>query len=335
MKISALEKALAAAWERKKPLLPETQALRLLNAHASGTPRLVFELYGQHGILYDYGTEQGTFGENDSRKSLRAAAAQWCSAFGWESVSLLDRARAGEDERSGNHVLAGEPPESLVVRENALRFRVEPRHPRNVGLFLDTRMLRADLHARMPLQSGARVLNLFAYTGSLGLAALAGAAPGSDIEVTQVDISARYLDWGRENLRLNNLPEDRCRFSRMDSERYLDWAAKKNLFFDHIILDPPVFSRFEGKVFRWAEDYFRLTEKCAALLSPAGVLHAVTNYAGITAPEFSAGLLAATQGAGRKTSKPVRIPLPPDFDLPENAEDLPEGNAVIFHVTVD
>src|SRR5690606_17121779 len=136
-------------------------------------------------------------------------------------------------------------PESLVVREGDLAFRVEPRHPRNVGLFLDTRGLRASLAAGC---AGERVLNLFCYTGSLGFAALAGGAR----DVVQVDVSARYLDWGRDNLALNGLPADRCAFKAMDSERYLDWALRKDRRFDRIILDPPVFSRFDGKVFRFA-----------------------------------------------------------------------------------
>lgn len=319
MNLSALEKALAAAWERKKKLRGRVECLRLLNARASGTPRLVFELYGKHGILYDYGNGE------DWTRTLPDAAAAWCAGFGWESVSRLDRTVADEGGRSGNHALTGEPPESLVVREEELSFRLEPRHPRNVGLFLDTRALRGNLATCEP---GASVLNLFAYTGSLGIAALFSGAS----DVVQVDISTRYLDWGRDNLRLNGLPGDRCRFTRMDSERYLDWAAKKRRLFDHIILDPPVFSRFEGKVFRWADDYFRLAAKCAALLSPGGTLHAVTNYAGIRPAEFSAALAQAFRDAGLRAAPPRRVPLPEDYDLPPDAEDLPEGNAMIFEV---
>jgi 23S rRNA (cytosine1962-C5)-methyltransferase len=271
-------------------------------------------------VFYDYGSGQG--------ETLQNGAAEWRERFGWESVSRIDRGVAGDEGRAGNIALAGSAPETLVVREGNLRFRLEPRHPRNVGLFLDTRELRNTLQN---VASGARVLNLFAYTGSLGLAALAGGA----VEVVQVDISARYLDWARENLRLNDLPEAACRFKVMDSERYLDWAMKKGLTFDHIILDPPVFSRFEGKVFRWADDYFRLAEKCAALLAPGGSLHAVTNYSGITAPEFAAGLRDAAHRAGRHAPLPRRMPLPADFDLPKDATDLPEGNALIFQLTSD
>ena len=322
----SLQIALSKAWKRKEPLLAATEALRLLNAEASGTPRLVLELYEKHAVFYDYGASIEEY--------LRQAAPDWILQFGWESISRIDRGAAGDEGRSGNTLLAGTVPEQIIVREGELRYALEPRHARNVGLFLDTRELRTDLVGRARAKAGARVLNLFAYTGSLGLAALAGGAA----EVVQVDISARYLDWARAHLRLNNLPEESCRFKCMDSERYLDWAIKKGLTFDEIILDPPVFSRFEGKVFRWATDYFRLADKCISLLAPSGTLHAVTNYSGITAAEFSARLSDCARASGKTAARhPAYIrplPLPPDFDITPDAATLPEGNALIFQVTI-
>lgn len=319
MDYSAIFNALCSAWERKRPLSAETEALRLLNAEASGTPRLVFEVYGKHGVFYDYGT--------GLTESLRAAAPGWLETFGWNSISLMDRLIPGEKGRGGNYAVAGEVPEALAINEGPLRFRIESRHPRNVGLFLDTRGLRTWLREHV---RGKSVLNLFAYTGSLGLAALSGEAR----EVVQVDISERYLEWGRENLRLNSLPKDNCRFTRMDGERYLDWATKKGLAFDHIILDPPVFSRFDGRVFRFEDDYFRLASKAITLLSPAGTLHAVTNYSGITASEFRIRLEESIQAANRNLRDLRRFPLPPDFDIPLGSEIRPEGNALIFQVEV-
>ncbi len=321
--LSALEPALTEAWARKSPLHAQSGAVRLLNASASGTPRLVFELYGKHGILYDYGNEGS--GGMMGADALQAAASRWLGVFGWESISLLDRASAGDATRGGSFAVAGAPPRDLILVEDGQPFRLEPRHPRNVGLFLDTRGLRQTLRAD---SRGHRVLNLFCYTGSLGLAALAGKAS----EVVQVDVSARYLDWGRENLSLAGLPEDRCRFVRMDSERYLDWAAKKGLRFDRVVLDPPVFSRFDGKVFRFESDYFRLAAKAAALLSPGGSLTAVTNYSGVRPSAFAARLGDTLRNAGIRAAPPRRIPLPEDFDLEEDAEELPEGNAMIFEV---
>jgi|GEM_PF-790103 len=340
--ITNLTLALKESWARKSAQHARNGATRLLNSGASGTPRLVFELYGKHGILFDYGHDNPSpsapltvlpkEGDPSRKNAVRRMAGEWLQTFGWESLSMLDRASAGDEGRSGNHALAGAPPEELVIEEEGLKVRLEPRHPRNVGLFLDTRVLRRELR---DTAQDATVLNLFCYTGSLGLAALFGREGTGAAQVTQVDISARYLNWARANTRLNGLPEDRCKFVKMDSERYLDWAHKKGLRFDRIILDPPVFSRFDGKVFRWADDYFRLAAKCAALLSPGGTLYAVTNYAGIGPAEFAASLAATFRDAGLNAAPPRRIGLPEDYDLPADAADLPEGNAILMALRRD
>ncbi len=322
MNIDAIHKALQYAAKQKHILSANVEAfeaIRLLNSEASGTPGLVFELYGKHGVAYDYGIDIG--------QELQGVAADWLKEFKWKSIVLLDRTRPGEEGRVDSVVAAGTAPEKMEVREGSLRFLVEPQHPRNVGLFLDTRELRTWLREN---SSQTRVLNLFSYTCSLGLAALAGGAE----EVVNVDISQRYLDWGRENLQLNGLPEEKCRFMRMDSERYLDWAAKKNHTFDQIILDPPVFSRFEKKTFRFTEDYFRLVSKSAMLLSPGGTLHAVTNYSGINAFEFEERLQEAVTSMGRYIQSIRQLPLPPDFDIAADTEERVEGNAMIFQVKV-
>jgi len=320
MNTDLIRNTLRLALKRKHALFADNDAIRLLNAEASDTPRLVFELYGKHAIAYDYGIGLG--------KAFQRADPDWLKEFGWESIVLLDRTHSGDDERADAIIAAGIPPEKMEVREGPLLFLVEPQHPRNVGLFLDTRDLRTWLREN---SNGARVLNLFSYTCSLGLAALYGGAT----EVVNVDVSKRYLDWGLENLRLNKLPEEKCRFKNMDSERYLDWAAKKQLAFDQIILDPPVFSRFNGKVFRFEEDYFRLAAKCVSLLSPEGVLHAVTNYSGITAVDFEWRLREAVATTDKRVKSIHRIPLPPDFDIAAGSDIRPEGNAMIFQVEME
>ena len=67
----------------------------------------------------------------------------------------------------------------------------------DTGLFLDHRPIRLRIanEAR-----GKRFLNLFSYTG----AATVHAAVGNAAQTTSVDLSATYLDWAADNLKLNN-----------------------------------------------------------------------------------------------------------------------------------
>lgn len=299
MELSGFGKALAAALRKREPLRARTDAWRLLNGTASGTPGLIVDHFA--GILVAYAYEKDPW-------MLRPGFAELLAAeTGARGIALIDRAARGEDGREEGRILHGEVPELLEVREGELRFAIHPRHPRNVGLFLDTRPLREELsRARGPRD----VLNLFSYSCSLGIAAALG-NPGG---VVNVDVSARYLGWGRDNLALNGFPPERMKFVKMDSAKYLEWAAKKGLSFDAIILDPPSFARHEDGTFAFARDYFRLAAACMRLLRPAGALHALTNYGGIAPAQFRERLEETARAEGRSVTAIARRELPPDFD---------------------
>lgn len=121
----------------------------------------------------------------------------------------------------------------MTVREGALRFIVNLEDRIDTGLFVDHRMVRAYAfeHCR-----DKRVLNLFAYTCTVSVAAAAGGAA----QTTSVDLSNTYLEWGRRNFVVNGLDPDRHRFFRRDAMR---WLAKNRSHFDWIFINPPTFSR--------------------------------------------------------------------------------------------
>jgi 23S rRNA (cytosine1962-C5)-methyltransferase len=299
MELSGFGKSLEAAWRRRLALQGRTDAFRVLNGAASGTPGLIVDHFAGWLVAYAYAKEPFLL-----RSGFAECLAEVTGARG---LGLIDRAAKGEDGREEARVLFGEPPEQAEVREGRLRFRVHPRHPRNVGLFLDTRRLRESLAED---SSGKDVLNLFAYSCSLGIAAAAGGAAS----VANVDVSARYLGWGKDNLALNGFAPAGSRFTRMDSGKYLEWAAKKGLAFDAVILDPPSFARNSEGTFSFATDYFRLAGACARLLRPGGTLYALTNYGGIAPKLFRARLDEVLRAEGRAAETMARIALPEDFD---------------------
>ncbi len=298
------------AWNRRETLRSRTQAFRLLNGAASGTPGLAVDMFSEYLVVYAYDAFEAelTVRYEDLAESLERVT-------GARGAALKDRADPDESGRETGRILFGSVPETVEAAEGPsglLRFSIHLLHPRNVGLFLDTRPLRKILLGGC---AGSEVLNLFSYSCSLGAAALAGGAVG----VVNVDISARYLGWGRENFRLSGLPEDRARFTRMDSEEYLDWAERKSRSFDAIILDPPSFARAKAargdvRMFSFEKDYFRLLEKCARRLNPGGRVYAVTNYGGISPARFREGAERALAASGRKPAGFRSIGLPGDFD---------------------
>jgi 23S rRNA (cytosine1962-C5)-methyltransferase len=313
---TAFRSLLQSAWNKRAALRARTDAFRLLNGAASGTPGLVVDMFSGYAVVYAYDKDlHARYGDFPSVLAEVAGA---------KAVALKDRAAKDESGREEGADLLGRAPETAVVREGALSFVVHLRHPRNVGLFLDTRPLREMLAAKT-----GDVLNLFSYACSLG----AAAAKGNPGRVVNVDVSSRYLEWGRENYRANGLPEEKGAFARMDCEEYLDWAARKRHAFDAVILDPPSFSRADGSTYAFTRDYPRLLEKCARVTRPGGTVYALTNYAKISPGDFRAQVEGALRGAGRAPASLRPLPPAEDFDpAPPGVPWKPssEGSLIAF-----
>jgi 23S rRNA G2069 N7-methylase RlmK/C1962 C5-methylase RlmI len=197
----------------------------------------------------------------------------------------------------------GKPIESFAVQENGLHFEIHPAHSGNPGLFLDTRDLRQRLQQTSMKK---KVLNLFSYTCSLGIAAAKGGAK----QIVNVDISKPYLEWGQRNAQLNSLESAPIEFRAMESERYVEWAIGKGHAFDRVILDPPVFSQTSRGTYRFERDYFKLLERCWRLVASGGELFALTNYTKISESDFRHH---AMQAIGDGLAEWVRLSSPLDF----------------------
>jgi 23S rRNA G2069 N7-methylase RlmK/C1962 C5-methylase RlmI len=140
-----------------------------------------------------------------------------------------------------------------------------------------------------------------------------------------VDVSARYLEWGRRNLTLNGLEPSAARFFRMDAFEYLAYAARRpDERFDLAILDPPTFaagdSRRGVKPWKAVEDYPALVQAAVRVLAPGGLVFAASNTREL------AGALArvVTQALG---SAPEWQPLPP---WPVDVREAGRVAAVLF-----
>jgi 23S rRNA (cytosine1962-C5)-methyltransferase len=122
--------------------------------------------------------------------------------------------------------------------------------------------------------AGARVLNLFSYTGALSVAcARAGAAA-----VTSVDTSAGVQAWAAGNFARSGLVDNRrWRFETGDAVRFLARAARDKERYDVILIDPPTFSTARGAPWTLDRDYPDLIARAAAVIPPDGVLWLAAN----------------------------------------------------------
>ncbi|MDO8943479.1 MAG: class I SAM-dependent methyltransferase, partial [Desulfobacterales bacterium] len=155
------------------------------------------------------------------------------------------------------------------------------------------------------------VLNVFAYTCAFSVCAALGGA-----RATSLDLSRKYLDWGRRNFALNNLDPTAHDFIYGDAFDWLKRLAKKARRYDVVVLDPPTFSQSkEHGIFRAEKDYGMLAQTALPLLKAGGVLLASTNAASLVPEKFLAQVRAAIASAGRQIVREHYVPQPPDFPI--------------------
>lgn len=250
---------LGAAWERRRELhaTADLDAYRVFHGHEEGWPSVVVERFGDVAVL----TQTG-----DEPQDVEAIADALCALHPFRYVVAKHAGRRNDPGQSGVTELRGAPvPRLTEALELGVRYGVEPLAARNPGLYLDARPVRAWLLAN---STGARVLNLFAHTGSLGIAAAMGGAAS----VVHVETQRRKLDRIRDNLARNELRiDDRDRVAE-DAYRFLRRAARAGRTFDRVLLDPPPIAAYRGRERPRAGDLESLVPLAASVLAPGGRL---------------------------------------------------------------
>ncbi|WP_100657352.1 bifunctional 23S rRNA (guanine(2069)-N(7))-methyltransferase RlmK/23S rRNA (guanine(2445)-N(2))-methyltransferase RlmL [Alteromonas flava] len=149
----------------------------------------------------------------------------------------------------------------ITVHEQGAKFYVNPTDYLDCGLFLDHRKTRLQVGQ---MARGKDVLNLFAYTGSVSVyAAMHGAR-----SITTVDMSKTYLQWAKDNFRLNGL-SGAYEFVQADCVQWLTQHQRK---YDLIFIDPPSFSNSKRMQSTWdvQRDHVALLTHAVKCLNPDG-----------------------------------------------------------------
>jgi 23S rRNA (cytosine1962-C5)-methyltransferase len=301
-----------------------TQAFRVLSGEFDGLPGVYVDVYGAGAVMnvYEGRTPPGFDVRHASTGALDALRGLGVRGV-YVKPFVRDRSRLGGELPAGvserDPVAAGGAGESVgedeggrcVVREGEILLEIRLWDGLSTGLFLDQRENRGWVHSVAP---GKRVLNTFSYTCAFSVAAAVGGAS----EVTSVDVSGRYIDWGKRNFELNGIDPGRHRFAKMDTFEFFAYARRKGLKYDLIILDPPSFGSGNKKkgIRAWSavDGYARLVGEATTLLDRGGKLLASTNNAELCAP----GRLEreVVKGYGRKP-RWLRLPDPGDDIRPE------------------
>jgi 23S rRNA (cytosine1962-C5)-methyltransferase len=283
------------------------EAWRLINGEGDGLPGLTADVYGDYLVV-----SVPARGLLPLGRTLGEAALELGRERGprLQGVVIKVRGKDPQDRSAKEEILGESPPRKLVVKERGVPFEVHLLGSLNVGLFTDMREHRRNIGR---FAAGRRVLNTFAYTGALSLAAaLAGAR-----EVTSVDLSTGVLAWAEENFRLSGLDprEPRFRFEASDVRRYLERAQERKLEFDTIIFDPPTVSAARASSWSMKRDYPELIALGAKLLPSSGGLLWVSGN-----PRRGPSVLEHVSQGLRRAGRPGSLlelgGLPPDYPTP-------------------
>ena len=220
--------------------------------------------------------------------------------------------------------------------EVGLTYALRPRHRgKDPWLFLDFRAGRRWVKANA---TGKRVLNLFAYTCGIGVAATAGGAA----EVWNVDFAGSALSVGQRSAALNGLDGETFKTLRADviptmrqlaglpikgrgrRRRYMKFEPRQ---FDLIVLDPPTWAKSPFGAVDPVRDYPSLLKPCVLACEPGGQILA-TNHVSTVGREDWVDSLERCVSKCKRALTDLAI-LPPEADFPSPDDNPPMKMAIL------
>ncbi len=179
-------------------------------------------------------------------------------ATAWKAADALF------EREEGNRWIERRPlPSEWHIQIEGIKLKLKRTEFGHVGVFPEHASQWQWMQALLRQRPGAQVLNLFAYSGGVTLAAAQAGA-----EVCHLDAARGMVEWARENAALNQLEKAPIRWIIDDVRKFITRELKRGMRYDAIILDPPTFGRGKfGEVFKIEKDLLPILKQCKALLS--------------------------------------------------------------------
>ena len=318
--MTSIPALLTTAIERRLELLSRlhaegTDCYRLLHGVAEGAPGVTVDRYGPLLLVQTFRTPLPA----EVIEALRAAA---CAQLQVELHAVANH----RGEPPAADFVAHEPTAEALAEhqchERGATFVIHARHRgQDPWLFLDLRSGRAIVQQ---MAAGKRVLNLFAYTCGVGIAAARGGA----VRVDNVDFSHSALAVGQQNASANGLVPER--FATLQSDclpvlrqlagqpvqrrgKSLPYVRIERRPYDLVVLDPPRLSKSPFGTVDVVRDYASLWKPALLALAPGGAILATNHVPGIAAVDWHEALRRCATKAGRPLRDLQPIAVDPDF----------------------
>jgi 23S rRNA (cytosine1962-C5)-methyltransferase len=254
------------------------------------------DVFARTALIHNYAA---TSAENQT-----AATLNWIlENLPWIQCVIVKTRNALTDKEKRGIIIHGREPDHKIF-ENGVWYAIDLTMNRDASIYLDTRNLRT--WAKQNLE-GKTVLNTFAYTGSLGVAALAGGAA----RVIQLDRNHSFLKLAKISCALNDFPVRNQEFVEEDFFPAISRFKHSGQLFDCVFLDPPFFSSTsKGKVDLEAGSR-KLINKIRPLIKHNGWLVAINNALFLSGRDYIASLEALCKDGYISIEK--LIPVSSDF----------------------
>ncbi len=194
-------------------------------------------------------------------------------------------------------------PEQWTVNYRDLTFNIKPMGFKHTGLFPEQAVNWDYMAQKIKERKGAKVLNLFAYTGGATVAcAKAGAS------VTHVDASKGMVQWAKENARSSGLADAPIRYLVDDCMKFVEREIRRGNKYDAILMDPPSYGRGPGgEVWKIEDSICHFVRRCALLLSDEPLFFIINSYTTGLAPTVLSNLMKMCLPEGNIESSEIGL----------------------------
>lgn len=257
---------------QEDPALSSSDAYRIFNGFYEGLPGLVVDRYVNTILISNHSHQPESL--NSSIEQILQFSSTEIPAI--ESVLLKTRHSTDPEERKGRLLHGQQLPQE--ISENDIHYAIDLRLNQDDSFYPDTRNLR---HWLLQNSKQKSVMNCFAYTGSLGIAALAGGGSA----VVQTDLNGEALSLAERSYQSNNFSQVMTLLKR-DFFSAVNSFKKSGKLFDTVILDSPFFSSTSyGKVDLQKESV-QLINKVRPLVAHEGRLVVINNALYVSGKQF-------------------------------------------------
>ena len=292
------------AWDYRKSLgfdeNLQTSVFRLIHAEGDGLPGLIVDFYNGTAVMQMHSVGMYLI-RHELITTLQEVLGNKLKAVYNKSEKTLPYKA---DIQPKDELVFGNP-ESNVILENGLRFKIDWETGQKTGFFIDQRENR--LLVKQYAQN-REVLNMFGYTGGFSVYAIQGGARLVD----SVDASAKAIDLTRENVELNFPAENPHEAFTADAFEFLKDIQGK---YDLIILDPPAFAKHRTTLPQALQGYKRINTRAFEQIRSGGILFTFSCSQVVSKDRFRETVFSAAAIAGRNVRIMHQLTQPADHPV--------------------